>query len=188
VENWSLLGFRMGSSTAGWVFPHHTHARYRYILTCNFSVCYKTHGTFGTHGFFALTYCIYNLNITSVATVVTNAFQKNELWMPRKLAKTMRIFVKIDNIKNQRVTFWPERIRLVFLTLWSSHKFSRDFVTRLMLHSMGNIGPILLGQNMTPQFSMLSIFTNSLMVLANFLGIHNLIFSKSISHNHGNTT
>ena len=46
--------------------------------------------------------------------------------MPRKLAKTMRIFVEIDNIENRRVTFWPKRIGPVFPMLWSGHEFSHD--------------------------------------------------------------
>ena len=41
--------------------------------------------------------------------------------------------------------------------------------------------------NMTPQFLMHFISTNILMVLANFLGIIIQPFSKTISHNHGNT-
>ena len=56
------------------------------------------------------------------------------------------------------------------------------------LHSMGNTGPILSGQNMTLWFSMCSISTNILTVLANFLGIQNSIFSKNIGRNCGNTT
>jgi hypothetical protein len=41
---------------------------------------------------------------------------------PRKLAKTVRIFAEIENIKNWRVTFWPERIRWLPATLWSGHE------------------------------------------------------------------
>jgi len=33
--------------------------------------------------------------------------------MPRKLAKITRIFSKIENVKSQRVTYWPKRIGLV---------------------------------------------------------------------------
>ena len=36
----------------------------------------------------------------SVATVTTNAFQKNWIMKPRKLVKTMRIFINIEHIKN----------------------------------------------------------------------------------------
>jgi len=34
--------------------------------------------------------------------------------MARKLAKTMRIFVEIEHIKNWEVTFWHKRIRQLF--------------------------------------------------------------------------
>ena len=44
------------------------------------------------------------------------------------------------------------------------------------LHSMGNTGPILSGQNVTFQFSGWSISINILIVIAIFLGIHNSIF------------
>ena len=62
-------------------------------------------------------------------------FDKIEFWMPRKLAKTMRIFVKIEHIENQGVTFWPERIVPVFYTLWSGHEFSHGFVSATKVHS-----------------------------------------------------
>ena len=35
----------------------------------------------------------------SVATVVTNAFQQNWIMKPRKLAKTVRIFINVEHIK-----------------------------------------------------------------------------------------
>ena len=53
---------------------------------------------------------------------------------------------------------------------------------------MENTGPILSSQNVTPRFLMFSISTNILTVLANFLGIQILIFSKNIGHDRGNTT
>ena len=53
---------------------------------------------------------------------------------------------------------------------------------------MENTSPILSSKNVTPWFSMWSISTNILTVLANFLGIQNSNFSKNIGHNHGNTT
>ena len=60
-------------------------------------------------------------------------FEKFEIWMPRKLAKTVRIFVEICRTHwKPGVTFWPERIRLLFPTLWSGHEFSQGFVTELM--------------------------------------------------------
>ena len=41
----------------------------------------------------------------SVATVVTDVFSKKiEFRMPRKLAKTVRIFVEIDHIENHILT------------------------------------------------------------------------------------
>ena len=52
---------------------------------------------------------------------------------------------------------------------------------------MGNTGLILSGQNMIPRFSMCSISTNILTVLANFLGIQNSMFSKNIGCDRGNT-
>ena len=60
-------------------------------------------------------------------------FKKIELWMPRKkLAKTVEIFVEIDHVKNQEVTFWPEIIGPVFPMLWSGHEFSHKTLTELM--------------------------------------------------------
>src|ERR1700683_3876727 len=52
---------------------------------------------------------------------------------------------------------------------------------------MGNTRPILLGQNMTPRFLIWFISTNIPTVLANFLGIHNPVFSKNIGRDRGNT-
>src|ERR1700727_2562139 len=52
---------------------------------------------------------------------------------------------------------------------------------------MGNTRPILSGQNMTPRFLIWSISTNIPTVLANFLGIHNPVFSKNIGRDRGNT-
>jgi hypothetical protein len=40
---------------------------------------------------------------TSVATVMTNVFQKNEINLLRKFSKIVRIFDKIDDSKNQGV-------------------------------------------------------------------------------------
>jgi hypothetical protein len=42
--------------------------------------------------------CMY-----SVATVMTDVFQKNEIDLSRKFAKIVRIFDKIDESKSQRV-------------------------------------------------------------------------------------
>jgi hypothetical protein len=53
---------------------------------------------------------------------------------------------------------------------------------------VGNTGPILSGQNVTLRFLMCSISTNIFTVLGNFLPIHNLIFSKNIGGDRGNTT
>jgi hypothetical protein len=36
----------------------------------------------------------------SVATVITDVFQKNEINLSRKFSKIMRIFEKIDDLKN----------------------------------------------------------------------------------------
>src|SRR5882762_2164256 len=47
--------------------------------------------------------------------------------MARKLAKTVRIFVEIEHMKNQWVTFWPKRIGRLFPTLWSGHESGHEF-------------------------------------------------------------
>ena len=52
--------------------------------------------------------------------------------MPRKLAKTVRIFVEIEHMG---VTFRPEKIGPVFPMLWSGHEFSHGFVTELVTAS-----------------------------------------------------
>jgi hypothetical protein len=61
----------------------------------------------------------------SVATVMTNVFQKNGIMVSRKLAKIVRIFVDIGRIKNRGVIYWPKRIGPVILTLWSGHIFGQ---------------------------------------------------------------
>jgi hypothetical protein len=65
--------------------------------------------------------------VASVATVMINVFQKNELMVSRKLAKIMRIFVDIGHIKSRGVIYWPERIGPVIPTLWSGHIFGHEF-------------------------------------------------------------
>ena len=85
-----------------------------------------------------------------VATVMANAFWTNQIMKPRKLAKTLRIFINVEHIKNNGVTFWLKRIG--------------------PLHSMANTSLILLGKNVTPWFLMCSTLINILTVLANFLG------------------
>jgi hypothetical protein len=47
--------------------------------------------------------------------------------MPRKLAKTVGIFVEIKHIKNWGITFYPKRIGGLFPMLWSSHEFGHKF-------------------------------------------------------------
>ena len=42
---------------------------------------------------------------SSVAMVMTDVFQKNEINLLRKFAKIMRIFDKIDDSKNRRVIY-----------------------------------------------------------------------------------
>jgi hypothetical protein len=46
----------------------------------------------------------------SVATVMTDVFQKNGIMVSRKLAKIMRIFVDMGCIKNQGVSLVPIRL------------------------------------------------------------------------------
>ena len=62
---------------------------------------------------------------TSVATVMTDVFQKNGIMVSRELTKMVRIFVDMGHIKNQGVIYWPERIGLVISMLWSGHDFSQ---------------------------------------------------------------
>jgi len=46
------------------------------------------------------------MNITdSVATVITDVFRKKMNYDVIKIAKTVRIFMKIEHIKNRGVTF-----------------------------------------------------------------------------------
>ena len=65
--------------------------------------------------------------VRSVATVMTDIFQKNGTIVSRKLAKIMRIFVDIGCIKNRGVIYWPERIRPEIPTPWSGHDFGHRF-------------------------------------------------------------
>ena len=44
----------------------------------------------------------------SVATVMTDVFQKNEINLSRKFSKIVRIFDKIDDSKNRRVINGPQ--------------------------------------------------------------------------------
>ena len=60
--------------------------------------------------------------------------------MPRKLAKTVRIFVEIEHIENRGFTFRPERIGQVFPTLWSGHQFSHGFATEVEQVEIMNFG------------------------------------------------
>ena len=81
-------------------------------------------------------------------------FKKGWIMMPRKLAKTVRIFVEIKHIKNRRVTFYPKRIGQLFPMLWSGHEFGHKISQILWpLHSVGNSCLILSGQNITPGLS-----------------------------------
>jgi hypothetical protein len=50
----------------------------------------------------------------------------------RKLAKIMGIFVKIGHTTAQIVTYWPERIRPAFPTLWSGHDFGHKFFSVIL--------------------------------------------------------
>ena len=60
-------------------------------------------------------------------------FNKIKLWWcPRKLAKFVRIFYKIEYTKSRGVTYRPERIGPVFPMLWSSYDFSYNFVTNVI--------------------------------------------------------
>jgi mRNA degradation ribonuclease J1/J2 len=49
---------------------------------------------------------------TSVATVMTDVFQKNGIMVSRTLAKIVRIFVFVDigHIKNRGVIYWPNSL------------------------------------------------------------------------------
>jgi hypothetical protein len=43
-----------------------------------------------------------------------------------KIAKFMGISVRIEHIKNWGVIYWPERIGLVFPTVWSGQDFGQN--------------------------------------------------------------
>ena len=43
------------------------------------------------------------MSASSVATVMTDVFEKNEINLLRKFAKIMRIFDKVDDFKNRGV-------------------------------------------------------------------------------------
>jgi hypothetical protein len=99
-------------------------------------------------------------------------FSKKSNYEPRKLTKTVRTFVEIEHIKDQRVTFWLERIRQLFPMLWSGHKIWLNlWPNSWPLHSVGNSDPILSRQNVTFWSLTCSISTNILTVLVNFLGL-----------------
>ena len=48
-------------------------------------------------------HCSSKLIMTSVATVMTDVFQKNEINLLRKFGKIVRIFDKVDDSKNRGV-------------------------------------------------------------------------------------
>ena len=107
---------------------------------------------------------------SSVATVMTDDFQKNGFMESRKLVKIVRIFVDIGHIKNWGVIYWPERIGLVISMLWTD---------LWPLCSVGITCPILSGQYMTPWFFMCPMSTNILTILANLLDTINPFFWKT---------
>jgi hypothetical protein len=53
----------------------------------------------------------------SVATVMTDVFQKNEINLLRKFAKIVRIFDKIDDLKSQGVIYEPQSFGNLILEL-----------------------------------------------------------------------
>ena len=67
-----------------------------------------------------------NILQDSVATVMTDVFSKKLNYDVNKIAKTVRIFMEIEHIKNRGVTFWLERIGPLFPTLWSGHEFGQN--------------------------------------------------------------
>ena len=75
-----------------------------------------------------------------------------------------------------------------FIISTCSTSVAKPWLNWWPLHSVGNTCPILSGRNVNPRFSMCSISTNILTVLANFLGIQNSILSKNIGHDRGNTS
>ena len=56
----------------------------------------------------------------SVATVMTDVFQKNEINLLRKFAKIVRIFDKIDGSKNRRVIYGPQSFGDFILELFKN--------------------------------------------------------------------
>jgi len=69
---------------------------------------------------------VQSLSLSSVATVITDVFQKNGIMVSMKLVKIVRIFVDIGHIKNRGVIYWPDRIGPVIPTLWSGHDFGQN--------------------------------------------------------------
>jgi len=59
--------------------------------------------------------------------IMTDVFLEKLNYDVNMIAKMVIIFAEIEHIKNQRVTFWPKRIGLVFTTLWSGHNFGHEF-------------------------------------------------------------
>jgi len=57
---------------------------------------------------------------------MTDVFSKKLNYDVIKIAKTVRIFMEIEHIKNQGVTFWARRIGPLFPTLWSGHEFGQN--------------------------------------------------------------
>ena len=79
----------------------------------------------------------------------------------------MRIFVEIESNKTEGLHFdWKESD-----SYFPCYGVAMSLVLNLVnFHSVGISNPILLSQNITPQFLMCSISTNILMILVNLPG------------------
>ena len=107
----------------------------------------------------------------SVAMVTTDVFQKNWIMMPRKLAKTVGIFVEIEHIKDWMVTFLVTNSVKFY-----DHSIVWEIAVRLFWAKMW-----------PPRSLMCSISTNIIRVLVKFLSSYFNFFQKNIGHDHGNT-
>jgi len=91
-------------------------------------------------------------NVQVFATVMTDIFQKKLNYDDKKWAKNRENICGDRTYQKPAITFWHKRIRRLFPTVWSGHELVTNFGQILWpLHSVGNICPILFGQNVTPQ-------------------------------------
>jgi len=125
--------------------------------------------------------CSIDESPSSVAMAMTNVFQKKLNYNIIKIAKTMRILLEIEHIKNQGVTLWCSiawEILIQFLSTkiwppsfyvfylqWYSHSFSNfnDIIIQFFLKNIGHdcgkhYFPVNLGQGANALKSQTKIF------------------------------